>query len=275
MPHPPLFPRWRRAPLLSALALYALLGACSEFPEGGLSFASAGAGAGARETGLTEVAMKGADVVLAAPSGYCFDKKMLRRDAASGFALLPRCDRLGLGGVFSGFGKSAVITATLGKAPSGAAGPSAADLAASVPGAHVLEERRSGSLPLVKLDMAGHGARGASPEHWRGAFLEDGHVVLLALYAPEQSPLLGERGAELLEQMARRTRAASAPQPEAKTADPAAVPPPAVAMPARRTASGALRPVARGDLGAAAKGGTDRAAGTKLSLKERIAGLFD
>jgi hypothetical protein len=271
VPHPPPFWRRRRVPVLSALALPVLLGACTELPEGGFSFASAGA----RDTGLTEVTMTGADVVLAAPTGYCFDKKMLRRDAANGFALLPRCDRLGLGGAFASFGKSAVITATLGKAPSGAVAPSTVALAASVPGANVLDERRNGALPLVKLDVPDHGARGASPEHWRGAFVQDGHVILLALYAPEQSPLLGDRGAELLEQMARRTRAASAPQPMAETAGPAAARTRATTPPPSRTGSGALRPVARGDLDGAAKARPDGASDRKLSLKRRIAGLFD
>lgn len=240
-------------------------------PEGGFSFASTGDS----DTRLTEVAMTGADVILAAPAGYCFDPKMLRRDAADGFALLPRCDRLGLGGIFASFGSSAVITVTLGRMAPGDDHPSASDVAASVPGAHVLDERQEGSLPLVKLDMAGHGARGASPEHWRGAFVLDGHAILLALYAPDKSPLLGARGAELLEQMARRTQAASVPQPVAAAVDPTPTRVQTTAQPPRRTASGALRPVARGDADRGAKAQSENGAGKKLSLKERIAGLFE
>lgn len=257
----------RRANEFAAFSVFAVVSACDQVPSGGLPFAAPSAGTDR----LTAVAMDGADIVLAAPAGYCFDKKMLRRDAADGFALLPRCDRLGVRGVFASFGKSAVITATLGKAADGRASPSLSELAASVPGAHVLEARNGGTLPLVKLDMPDHGARGASSEHWRGAFVQDGYVILLALYAPEQSPLLDARGADLLDQMAQRTRAASALQPVVATS----VSPPVTTHLPRRIPSGALRPVARGDREQQAKAPLKSGGGTNLSLTERIAGLFD
>ncbi len=219
--------------------------------------------------------MEGADITLSAPRGYCFDKRMLNPAAADGFALLPRCDRLSGGGFFASLGgsrDSAVITATLGRATKGAPAPSVRDLAASVPGAVLRDQKEDALLPLAKLDIPGHGARGASSEHWRGAFVLNGHVILLALYAPEDSPLLGAQGAMVLDDMARLTQAASvlpaaAPEPKQDLRpDPVA---------ARRTGAGALRPMARptGSSGPAARTKTGR--DQKLSLAKRIAGLFD
>lgn len=257
----------------SCLLMSLLVSACSDLPEGGFSFAAAGStGTGAKPT---EARMNGAEITLAAPRGYCFDKKMLRRDAANGFALLPRCDRLGGGNLFSSLGGGAIITATLGAAPAGVPAPKLSDLAASVPGAQVLDQREDGALPLVKLDMAGHGAKGASSQHWRGAFLLEDHVILLALYAPEDSPLLGPRGAEVLEQMTRLTRAASAPTTVKQATAPKPAATPATLGAPRRTAGGALRPLARPTSKTGATTADQTAPGKKLSLAKRIAGLFD
>ncbi|MDE4275810.1 hypothetical protein PXK58_15570 [Phaeobacter gallaeciensis] len=251
---------------IAALGLCALLSACGQVPGGGFSFAAPG-GTGTPSR-LTKVRLNGAEVVLAAPRGYCFDRKMLRRDAADGFALLPRCDLLGGPGFF-GSRNAGVITATLGELPTKGRAPSVSDLAASTPGTHIVTRREDGPLPLVKLDMPGHSAAGASPEHWRGAMVLDGHVIVLALYAPAKSPLLTERGAELLTQMAELTREASRPPP-APTAEAAKA-----TLPPRRTASGALRPLARPDARASHAGAPEGDSGGKLSLRKRISGLFD
>ena len=253
---------------IAALGLCALLSACGQVPGGGFSFAAPG-GTGTPSR-LTEVRMQGAEVVLAAPRGYCFDPKMLRRDAADGFALLPRCDLLGGPGFF-GSRNAGVITATIGELPAKGRAPSVSDLADSTPGAHIVARRENGPLPLVKLDMPGHSAAGASPEHWRGAMVLEGHVIVLALYAPAKSPLLTERGAALLEQMAELTREASRPEPAPEEVAQRA---PADRSP-RRTASGALRPLARPDARASHAGAPEGDSGGKLSLRKRIAGLFD
>ncbi|WP_405117157.1 hypothetical protein L0Z64_17410 [Phaeobacter sp. BS23] len=79
----------------------------------------------------------------------------------------------------------------------------------NAPGARLLTEREDMMLPLVKLNMPDHRARGASPVHWRGAFVLNDQLVALALYAPGGSRNLGGRGARLLNELTAKTLEAS------------------------------------------------------------------
>jgi len=50
---------------------------------------------------------------------------------------------------------------------------------------------------------------GSDDRHWRGAFALGNHMVALALYAPEGSPLIGAQGAAFLNTVSSRIRANS------------------------------------------------------------------
>ncbi|MFT6459852.1 MAG: hypothetical protein ACJAR5_003420 [Pseudophaeobacter arcticus] len=248
-----------------------VLSACSTLPQAGFSFATRGEqnkdqhSQTARAPTKTQAQFSQGKVTLVAPAGHCIDTTMLRQDADGGFALLPRCNLLHGPSLF-GRNRAAVITATIGPAQ-GAEAPSTTELAQTATGAKLLYYDDKGLLPLVRLQWPGHnamGGSGASDQHWRGAFVVNNHLVVLALYAPDGSSLLGPAGAKLLTEMTRRSQNASlitAPQPLAQ-------PPAAVS----------LRPKARSETARppsdAAVALAQNAPAEKLSLGRRIRGLF-
>ena len=151
-------------------------------------------------------------LILAAPSGFCFDAQMEQHTGSGGFALLARCERMSSFGRFRS-GDGAMLTATVGAVTADTPAPSADALRSAFTAARnparVLEIRGGDDMPLIKLYMDGHSAEGASGTHWRGAFLVHGHMVSVALYAPEGSGYLGERGARLIREFMRATRNAT------------------------------------------------------------------
>lgn len=269
-----------------SLIAAAFLAACSPTTEGGFSFATRNdqPQALSRLPAPSQAQFADGEVVLVAPPGHCIDTSMLRQEADGGFALLPRCNMINGPSLF-GRKQAALITAAIGPAQESDA-PNPLDIAETVEGARLLYYDNNGMLPLARLYWPGHGAAGtadatvASAEHWRGAFVLNDHMVLLALYAPEGSPLLGKAGAALLSEMTRRTLEASlVDKVEAPEGDLA----PALSQSAP-TGVGAhsLRPRARPsatDTAAASQGSTEnpamnRRGAQKLSLRRRIAGLF-
>ncbi|KIC22054.1 hypothetical protein RA20_02100 [Leisingera sp. ANG-Vp] len=204
-------PRLGRLARAGAAALAALaLAACSQTPGPvkGLSFAARDPGPAPKFSGQV-MSFAGGDVLLAAPQSYCFDRRSSQADSDGGFALIAMCSRLDRRNWF-GARKAAVLTASIGPAAQDAAAPQAQDILAMFPEAKLLETREDQLLPLVKLEVAGAVAEGASPVHWRGAFVLDRHLIALALYAPEGSRALGSQGAALLNEVTHRSLEASA-----------------------------------------------------------------
>jgi hypothetical protein len=262
------------------MTLTSALSACATLSESGLAFATRGEQIGSQPRlavpakTRTQASFAEGKVTLVAPSGHCIDTTMLRQETDGGFALLPRCNLLH-GAQLFGRNRAAVITATIGPAQ-GSDAPSTADLARTATGSKLVYYDDKGLLPLVRLHWPGHSAMrgsGASDEHWRGAFVVNDHLVVLALYAPEGSDLLGPAGARLLTDMTRRSQKASlrsAAQPEVVSAREAAS-----SRVAQNTPASGLRPRARP--GAANRQGNEartEVAEQKLSLGKRISGLF-
>lgn len=152
-------------------------------------------------------------ISLVPPKGYCIDKRSVRDRNGAGFALIARCDMLGRRGIQSGH-DLALISVTIG-AQSAAETPSIADLKGSADGATILEEMNKGGLPMIRLQTDSLDLDGAAEQHWRAAFALNGHLVALALYAPENNVPLTRKAMSLLESLVSRTRAASKmPVPE-------------------------------------------------------------
>lgn len=263
-------------------ALVGLIGlaGCTQSSNSGFSFA---AQSGQYDSDLAAAGKSRAEfangsVILVAPPGHCIDTSMLRQDAEGGFALLPRCNLL-QGSSWFGRNRAAVITATIGKATNPGA-PRTADIARTAQGAKLLYYDDKGVLPLVRLNWPGHstaGGSGASPEHWRGAFVLNDHLVLLALYAPEGSNLLGRVGADLLTEMTLRSLKASTATIGAATIDTGANLPPSAPAAAAKPDTDLrpkTRPEARNANSQRHSSEKPAVSGEKLSWRERIAGLF-
>ncbi|OED46915.1 hypothetical protein AB838_18160 [Rhodobacteraceae bacterium (ex Bugula neritina AB1)] len=252
----------RGAAAAIALAAFALTG-CSLAPQS-MPFAARSANEAPR-AGVQVMSFGDGGVLLAAPAAYCFDRSSSQPEKDGGFALLAHCSRIGRQNWF-GASKSAVLTASIGPAKPGAAAPQAADITAMFPDAKVLETSTDQLLPLVKLEFSGAVAEGASPVHWRGAFVLDRHLIALALYAPEGSRTLDSHGAALLNEMTHRTLEASTLPPQ-DTANRAPAPAPAVSA-AAATLRPQLRPVQAQTTNAAP------AVQKKRAPRRWIAGLF-
>ncbi len=184
-----------KAPTL-ALGL-ALLAGCSDLDL-----------TGSERPHVAQAALAGGSVMLTAPEGYCIDEKTLRQNANAGFALIARCDTMGAKGFFAAQ-ELALISVTTAPQGDGAAAPSVQDLTAVAAPARVLDSSTADGVPLVRLAAASPVNADLSAEHWRGAFAVNGQLVGLALYAPEDSPALGDEGAEMLRDLAQRTKRAS------------------------------------------------------------------
>jgi len=196
-----------------ALGLPLLLLGCMEGNR--LAFAPPGEDlsrpGGARGRALTAIFGDG-QLILAAPSGFCFDAQMEQHTATGGFALLASCERMSTFGRFRG-AEGAMLTATVGAVAADTPTPSADALRAAFTtsrnAARVLETRSDSDIPLVKLHLEDHSAEGASGTHWRGAFVVHGHLISVALYAPDGSGYLGEKGARLIREFMRASRNAT------------------------------------------------------------------
>ncbi|MEX0351039.1 MAG: hypothetical protein AB3N15_16570 [Paracoccaceae bacterium] len=154
------------------------------------------------------IALAGGDIVLRAPRGYCVEQRSVRNGKNNSFALLARCEALGASRASATQGFALITVTTEARAE--AVQPDAETIARSAAPAKPGANRSEGDLSLVRFDDTVHQVRGASPQVWRTAFVANGNVVALALYAEDGSPMLGDRGARLLSELARRTRAASA-----------------------------------------------------------------
>ncbi|TDK46843.1 hypothetical protein [Antarcticimicrobium luteum] len=163
---------------------------------------------GALPDQATQAELAGGAIMVQAPPGYCVDKQALRRAPRGDFALLARCDTLGIRGFFPGR-RLALITVTTAPQEAGAPPPNLDDLVQSVAPATVIETGAAGDLPMVRLDMPGGPIEGIAPQHWRSAFALNGQLVGLALYAPEGDAAPEVDGPDLLSELARRTRRAS------------------------------------------------------------------
>lgn len=189
-----------------AICAAALLGLAS-CGDGGLPFPEGFKG-GLQGTGrapLTRIALSDNGVTVYAPPGYCIDRRSLRRSSEGDFAVLARCDTVGATGDYLAY-DLAIVTITTRIAAEGAAAPTPTALAGLSPAHRMLSQINARGVAIVRLEGEDSEIGGVSTIHWRAAFNENGHIVGLALYAPEGSPLLGRAGQSMLRKLAERIR---------------------------------------------------------------------
>jgi len=165
----------------------------------------------------SEISLAGGQVKLVAPEGYCFDRRSIRRSAQRGFAIMARCDTLGVRGFFAAHDLALVTITTAPQTPDAAA-PTLAALAKTGGDAKVLSRQSRDGLMMIRFDSGPHEMTDVSESYWRAAFTLNGQLVGLALYAPEGSAALSGAGAALLSDLTRRTRKASSVQAQLESA---------------------------------------------------------
>lgn len=182
-----------KARILAVLSLIALSG-CDE-----LDLAQGANGEGAKA--VTQASLASGQVRVAAPDGYCIDPRSLR----TRFALLGRCDTLGVRGFYNDR-DLAIITASTLTVDADTASPDAAALSAQ---GQVVRTEERGGLPFVQLRDGNNRIDGVSDTYWRTAIVLNEQLVSFVLYAPPDSPALGRDGARLLERTILATRQAT------------------------------------------------------------------
>lgn len=191
--------------ILSVAVLAVTLSGCDE--ASGLPFsADFPSLAGTGSTRLAATRLADGAVTVVAPDGYCIDRRSVTRRGQSGFALIARCDTLGVRGSFDRYALAIITVTTMPRAP-GTPDPTAAVLAQGAGETRVLERRSAGGAVLVRLADGPHEIDGVARTHWRGAFAQGSQLVGLSLYAPEGSAALGSGGARLLGRIATAARA--------------------------------------------------------------------
>ncbi len=146
---------------------------------------------------LAQAKLAGGDVVAAGPEGYCLDPKTVQSRASRGFALIASCQILS-GGAVGNWAEPVLITVTVG--PKGALDdlPSPAALAQAA-GAELLAGETAPGFVAANLDRGGDALLDGGDKHyWRGAFVLNGRLVGLALYAPEGSSYAAQQGGGML-----------------------------------------------------------------------------
>ena len=207
----------RSLPILSVLVA-GLLAACTVQPDGTLApapgFLSPTQGGLSPRAGTTaetppaRVALVEGDVVAAGPRGYCVDPTTVRSERARGFAMLASCARLSAGGTGPDV-PPVLATLTVGPRSTDAALP-AAETLARLADSPLLAAREGRDLVIAQLGAGGQTfLEDGDRRYWRGAFVLNGRLVSLALYAPEGSPFAGAQGGPFLQQVADSIRAAT------------------------------------------------------------------
>lgn len=270
--------------LFALVLIAATVSGCSE--SGAFSFASRSAELGrSLPRGLTEIRMGEDPVIISGPDGFCFDQQTLNNSPEGGFALLARCEnlrpltryRLSLRNKDDDF---AIISATISAAHKGAQTPDIKDLISASAPVQVFSEHPDELMSMIRMEAATPGIPGSSTTQWRGVMSLGDRLIVLTLFAPDGSALLGPPGAQLLRQMARRSDLRSKdalplnntslapPTPEPATQDPE------IEGRTSTTAPGPLRPRLRpGTSGALTVAQAPRP--KRRSRRARVANLFN
>lgn len=177
---------WNRA--LASLTGLAMLAAC--VPTSG-------------SAPLASAPLAGGEIVVAGPRGYCVDPVTLSRGTSRSFAVLASCNILS-GGEDGIFVEPMMVTITVGPRQQSPAIPAPEALAAEAGQPLVSGSARDGLTTALLGGGGGEVLDDGDPRYWRGAFVENGHLIGLALYAPEGSRFVGRDGAEMLSRVHRQ-----------------------------------------------------------------------
>jgi len=164
---------------------------------------------------LARATLARGDVVVAGPEGYCLDPETTTSRRGRGFAVIASCRILSQGRTGADV-PPVIVTVTVGPRGGNETLPTGVDLATAANGVLLDSGERDG---LVTVHLASRDPMpfdDSSTRYWRGAFWQNGHLVGLALYAPEGSPFTEARGARMLRDVTATIRELS-PKPEANT----------------------------------------------------------
>lgn len=185
---------------------------------------------------LSGASLFNGDVIIRTPPGYCVDGDSLRARGTS-FALIAACPLL------QGRPDSAAdpVLITVTGQPHDGPLPNVTAMVATMQPARAIEAIAGDELTIVHLlgGTPGPLADGDA-RHWRAVMLVNGHLLSLALFAPDGSPLADRAGLGLLGALADAIRKASPTRTTAAPAAASAASRENAATPARKAGNGLL-----------------------------------
>lgn len=148
-------------------------------------------------TPLAKAELAGGDIVVAGPDGYCVDPTTLQNRSQRGFAIIASCNILSAGRLGAPVAPM-LVSVTIGPRGDQTDLPKPSQIAAAA-GAPLLGAETSDEFVVAHLATGGEGyLSGGDMRHWRGAFVLNGRIVGLALYAPKGSALAASSGGDML-----------------------------------------------------------------------------
>lgn len=142
--------------------------------------------------------MQGA-ITLVPPKGFCIDPTALNQT----FAMMARCDVLGATSGSRG-APLAILTVSFSQRGGEAPLPSADDFAQAA-GTTPPQELRNGGDFLIFATTGAPPLDGLDDRHWRAVARVNGLTMGASLYGPQDRRAISVEGADLLEEMVRRT----------------------------------------------------------------------
>lgn len=157
---------------------------------------------------LNQIRLYNDEVVVTAPRGYCIDASHIKRGNFGAFIPIGSCESLtGQAGVPV---EPGLITISVLPRQSDRAMPTASDIAASMADDQTLQTIDGDGLSIVHFATGGARALpGGDSRYWRGGMVVNGHLLGLAVYGPQDSPLADQQGLRLLMDLAEELRRGS------------------------------------------------------------------
>lgn len=208
--------------MLGALCL-GLLAGCEALPPAGAGGTTAAPARSVPPKPPSRLAIDG--VVIAAPQGYCIDKRASDAGRA-GFVLLASCSAISQSPEHAAPGRKGLLTATIGDAGSalGALDPKVLDRHfRSAEGRASLantgnpdsvriaaSQMRGSAYYIALLDRSPPSQPDLGPARWRALFSVKGRMVSAVLHSLSDDPISKEAGLRLLQEFVERIQKASA-----------------------------------------------------------------
>jgi hypothetical protein len=193
---------WNSKPI-AALSIIVLLSACDGTDTGTslLANITPPADAALPAVPLTQALMMRGNVTLVPPNGYCIDAESLSQS----FALMARCDTLGAATGGAG-APTGVLTVSLTRSKKNADLPTPQEVTTAT-SLGTPENTRGNDSSVVFKTTGSAPSPDLSPEHWRSVSKIGNYIMGAALFGPKDRRAVSPEGADLLEEMIKRTMA--------------------------------------------------------------------
>ncbi len=179
---------------IATLAVLMLLSACT-----GADFVSLGP----TDDAVRSVDVRGGDVTIAAPSGFCIETGISKPQ--DGFVVMGGCDVITRGKAFGPVNNAIIVVSVSQERADGLA--SSSRLASMVGPKGVLDTKTTEGVSLVHLASGGDSyIPGGDPRNWQGVATINGYLILMSVYSEVGGTASKTSGGDLVVNLAQVIR---------------------------------------------------------------------